>query len=107
MFAAKFFQYLLIAVVGSIIAAFPNGYTGAEITTIVVLGLGAAAVFFKENTPTQPWAKMAVAVFTAGVTVLVSAWTDGHIDATELTSIILAVLGAVQVGTVSNNPSSE
>jgi hypothetical protein len=102
-YAAKFVQYVLIAVVGTVVVALSDWHLdNGEIVNILVLVAGAAGVFFKANTPTQPWAKMAVAVFTAGVTVLVSAWTDYHIDGQELTAIILAVLGAVQVGAVQN-----
>jgi len=69
---------------------------------ILVLAIGAAVVYAKANTVTQPWAKAAVAVFTAGATVLVSAWTDQAVSAEEVVQIVLAILGAFQVGLVSN-----
>lgn len=97
----KFVNFVVIAVLGSAGVSVVTG-NGLNWNTLV-LALGAAALFFKQNTVTQPWARMAIAVFTAGVTVLVSAWTDQVISAEEWVQIILAVLGAVQVGVVSDN----
>jgi ABC-type Fe3+-siderophore transport system permease subunit len=103
-YAAKFFNYVLIAVVGTLVAGLSDWHlTSDEIVNILILAGGAAAVYLKANTPEQPWAKMLVAVFVAGVTVLVSAWSDYHISGEELTAIILAVLGAIQVGAAANS----
>lgn len=99
---AKFLQYLVISVLGSAGVSLVTG-NGLNWNTLV-LAIGAAAVYFKANTVSQPWAKAAVAVFTAGAAVLVSAWTDQVVSSEELVQIILAVLGAVQVGVVSNQP---
>ena len=107
-YAAKFVQYVLIAVVGTLVAALSDwNLSGDESTNLIILTLGAGAVYLKANTPSQPWAKMLVAVFVAGVTVLVSAWSDYHISGEELTAIILAVLGAVQVGAAANTPRGQ
>lgn len=103
----KFVNFVVIAVLGSAGVSVVTG-NGLNWNT-AVLALGAAALFFKSNTVSQPWARMAIAVFTAGVTVLVSAWTDQVVSAEEVVQILLAVLGAVQVGVVSDNevPISE
>lgn len=98
---AKFVQFVLIAVLGSAGATIVTG-NGLNWNTLV-LAIGAAALFFKKNSVSQPWARMAIAVFTAGAAVLVSAWTDQLIGAEEWVQILLAVLGAVQVGVVSDN----
>lgn len=102
--ALKFVLYVIIAVLGSAGASLlsPGGLHGAALFNVLVLALTAAVVYWKGNTPTQPWAKTLVAVFGAGVTVLVSAWSDGHIDSTEIVQIILAMLGVVQVGAANN-----
>jgi hypothetical protein len=98
---AKFVQFVLIAVLGSAGATIVTG-NGLNWNTLVLL-IGAAVLFFKKNTVTQPWARAAIAVFTAGATVLVSAWTDQVVSAEEVVQILLAVLGAIQVGVVSDN----
>jgi membrane-bound ClpP family serine protease len=103
-YAAKFLLYVLTAVVGSVVAAYADGHiTGSEGWNVLVLVLGAAAVFLKSNTPTQVAAKEVVALFVAGVTVLVSAWSDNHVSPEELTQIILAVLGAATVFFAQNS----
>lgn len=102
----KLIQYVLIAVVGGTGASLFNGHgiSGSELANIAVLAVTAASVWFVRNTPDQPWAKTAIAVLGAGVAVLTSAWSDQHIDAVEIQQIVLAVLGAVGVATVANNP---
>lgn len=100
----KFVLYVVTAVVGSagVSLLAPGGHTAAALFNVLVLALTAAGVYFRANTPTQPWAKMVIAVLGAAVTVLTSAWSDHHIDTTEIVQIVLAILGAIQVGTVAN-----
>lgn len=106
MLYAKFINYLLIAVVSPAALALSDGeLTGQEVVNVAILALGAAAVYFKENTVTQPAAKAAVAVFTAVVTAVVAAWGDYHFSADEIATIVLAGLGAVQVWLVANSAS--
>jgi len=101
----KLVQFTLLAVGGSLAVMLRDGViTGQEWGTLGVLSAGAAAVYFKRNTPLQPHAKMAVAVFTAGVAAVAAAWTDFAVNADEIVFIGLALIGAVQVGTVANNP---
>lgn len=100
----KFIQYVLITVLGSTGAAMfdGGGLSTTEVINIMVLSVTAAGVFLKSNTPTQPWAKAAVAIFGAGATVLAASWTDQALDSTEVCQIFLALIGAIQVGTVAN-----
>lgn len=102
----KLVQFVLIAVVGGTGAALFDGHgiSGAELANIVVLAVTAVSVYFVANTPEQPWAKTAVAVLGAGVTVLTSAWSDQRLSPTEIQQIVLAVLGAVGVGVTANVP---
>jgi MFS family permease len=72
---------------------------------LIVTALGALGTYFTENTPQQPWAKQAVGIFTAAVLIVVSAWTDEQFTSAELVQVILAGLGAWQVGTVANSPA--
>jgi drug/metabolite transporter (DMT)-like permease len=104
-YAAKLIQYVLLAVLGSTgAAALLNG--GFHDRTIwiglAITAAGAAVAFFKANTVTQPHAKQAIAIFTAGVLAVVAAWTDGRIDPSEWAQILFAVVGAVQIGVVGN-----
>lgn len=102
----KLVQYVLIAVLGSTSASalITGDLTDRTVVVgLVVTVLGAVATFFKANTVTQPWAKQAVAIFTAAVLVVVSAWTDQSISTAEIVQILLAAVGAWQVGTVANN----
>lgn len=101
----KAVQYVLIAVLGSTGATALITWSITDRTVwigLIVTALGALATWWKENTPTQPWAKQAVGIFTAAVLVLVSAWTDQRITAAEVVQILMAALGAWQVGTVAN-----
>lgn len=102
----KLIVYVLTAVVGGVsVDLFDwHGLSGAEWANIAVAAITAASVWFTRNSPTQPWAKTVVAVIGAGVTVLTSAWSDSRLDTTEIQQIILAVLGALAVGTVANVP---
>lgn len=105
----KFAQYVLIAVVGGAGAALFDGHglSRGELANIAVLAVTAVSVYFAKNSPTQPWAKTAVAVLGAGVAVLASAWSDHKIAPAELQQIALAVLGAVGVGVVANAPQAD
>jgi uncharacterized membrane protein YfcA len=96
--------YVLTAVGGGLAADLfdGDGMSGAEWVNLAVVGLTAAVVFLKGNTPTQPWAKAVVAIVGAGVTVLASAWTDQRIDPVEIQQIVFAVLAAVAVAFVAN-----
>jgi hypothetical protein len=101
----KFIQYVLIAVLGSTGAT--ALITGDFTDRVVLIGLavttlGAAGTYLAANTPDQPWAKQAIGIFTAAVLVLVSAWTDQTITTAEFVQILLAAVGAWQVGTVAN-----
>jgi hypothetical protein len=99
-------NYVLIAVLGSLgaILADRHGINAGQILNLVAVGLTALAVYAKANTPDQPYAKAAIAVFGAAVAAFASAVTDGHIDSTELVQIGLALFGAIQVATVANVP---
>jgi peptidoglycan/LPS O-acetylase OafA/YrhL len=99
-------NYVLIAVLGSLGAILTDrhGVNAGQVLNLVAVALTAAIVWAKANTPDQPYAKAAVAVLGAGITVFVSAVSDGHVDATELVQIVLALLGALQVATVANVP---
>jgi hypothetical protein len=103
-YAAKAIQYALIAVLGSTGAAalIAGDFTRPVVIGAVVTFLGALAVYFKANTVTQPHAKMAIAVFVAVVLTVVDAWTDGVISPAEWAAILIAFVGAIQVGTVAN-----
>jgi drug/metabolite transporter (DMT)-like permease len=102
----KLAQYVLIAVVGGTGAALfdGRGLSKSELANIAVLAVTAVSVYFARNTPTQPWAKTAVAVLGAGVAVLTSAWSDHRISPVEIQQIVLAVLGAIGVGVTANVP---
>ena len=105
----KFVQYILIAVLGSTgaTALITGDLTDRTVVIgLIVTALGAAATYLTRNTPTQPWAKQAVAVFAAAVLVVVDAWTDGAFSAAEFVQVLLAGLGAWQVGTVANSLKS-
>lgn len=102
----KFILFVVTAVLGSagVSLVSPDGLSGQNLLNVVVLALTAAGVYFKANTPTQPWAKTVVAVFGAGVAVVISAWTDRAFDSFEVVQIVLAVLGALQVAVAANVP---
>ena len=97
----KLVIYIWTAVLGSTSATVlvTRDFDKTSVITLVAAGIYAA-----ENTPRQPWAKQAVAVFAAAVLVLVSAWTDHAITSDEIIAIALAGLGAWQVGITQNNP---
>lgn len=102
----KALNYVLIAVLGSLgtILADRSGLSFGQILNLVAVGLTAAVVYGKANTPDQPHAKAVIAVLGAGVTVFASTVTDGRIELTEIVQIVLALLGALQVATVANVP---
>ena len=101
--ALKALLYVLIAVFGSGAALFTaTTWSSDGVWNVAILAVGALAVWLKANTPSQPWAKFLVGLFAAGATVLVSAWTDGHIDAVEVQQIVLAILAAASVGAAAN-----
>jgi hypothetical protein len=105
----KFVQYVLIAVLGSTgaTALITGDFTDQTVLIgLVVTALGAAGTFLAANTPNQPWAKQAVGVFTAAVLVVVSAWTDQSFSTAEFVQVLLAAVGAWQVGTVANTVRS-
>ena len=104
-YAAKFIQYVILAVLGSAAggALIDGGFKDKTLWYgVIVVAIGAATVYFKANTVTQPHAKTAIAIFTAGALVLVSAWSDQRITTQEVVQIIMAVIGAVQIGRVEN-----
>lgn len=95
-YAAKFIFFVLAGVVASIVAAFADKeFTAHEGANIAVLAIGAALLFFKKNTVTQPLAKEVIAVFTAVAVVLVSSWTDGRITNDEIAQMALAFFGTL------------
>ena len=102
----KFIQYVVLAVLGGTGASvlITGDFTDQTVLIgLVITGLTAAATFLKANTPTQPWAKQAVAIFGAAVLAVVAAWTDKSISSVEVIQILPAALAAWQVGTVANN----
>jgi hypothetical protein len=101
----KLIQYVLIAVLGSSSGTVlvTREFDRTTVITLIVTALGAVGVFLTKNTPTQPWAKQAVGIFTAAVLVVTSAWTDHAFTAEEIVAVLLAALGAWQVGTVANS----
>jgi len=75
---------------------------GGALTAVVwvnaaLLGVGSVAVFLKSNTVAWPYAKTAVAVATAVLTVVASALLTGGITTPVVLQIVLAALGAVGV----------
>lgn len=100
----KLVQFVLLAVGGTFAIALRDGVSGQEWGTLAVLAGGSVVIFFKRNTPKQPHAKAAVGVFTAGVAAVTSAWTDYTFTPEEVVFVFLAVVGAVNVGTVANVP---
>jgi len=104
----KAVQYVLIAVLGSTGATALITGNLADQTVLIGLGvtaLGALATWWTGNTPEQPWAKQAVGIFTAAVLVVVAAWTDQQVTSAEVVQVLLAALGAWQVGAVKNKGS--
>lgn len=104
----KLLQYVLIAVLGSTgaTALITGDLTNRTVVIgLVVTALGAVATYFTENTPQQPWAKQAAVILAAAVLVVVNAWTDQQFTAAEVVQVLLAALGAWQVGTVANSPA--
>ncbi len=102
----KFLIYVITAVVGSTaITAILAGEINDRTVWInlAITAVTAALAWWKANTPTQPWAKQVIAITGAGVLAFVSAWTDHQITALELPAIILALLGAWNIGQVQNN----
>jgi peptidoglycan/LPS O-acetylase OafA/YrhL len=101
----KIVQFVVLGVGGAFAVAIRDGHiTGPEAANLLILAAGALVLFFKRNTPAQPWAKTAVAIATIGVAAVVSAWTDNVITSDEWVQIFLAVVGAANAGTVANVP---
>lgn len=101
----KFIQYVILAVLGGTGASalITGDFTDQTVLIgLLITALTAAATYLKANTPTQPWAKQAVAIFGAAVLAVVAAWTDKTISPAEWIQIITALIGAWQVGTVAN-----
>lgn len=104
----KAIQYVLIAVLGSTgaTALITRDFDRTVIIGLIVTALGAAGTYLTANTPSQPWAKQAVGVFTAAVLIVVDAWTDHTFTPAEIVQVLLAAIGAWQVGTVANTVRS-
>lgn len=105
----KLIAYVLIAVLGggSINILLAGDYDNTTVWIgLVVTAATAAALWLKENTPTQSWAKQAVAIFGAVVLAVAYAWTDEKITADEVVAIAIALVGAWQAGTVGNTPAA-
>lgn len=101
----KLVQFVLLAIGGSLIAAWADGQiTGNEWVTLGILALGAVGVWFKRNTVEQPSAKAAVAIVTAAAAALATYWSDLRFDNAELVMLVLAVAAAVNVDKVANAP---
>ena len=99
----KLIQFVLLAIGGTVAVDLRDGHID-DWGTLGVLAAGAVVLYFKRNTPSQPHAKAAVAVFTAGVAAVTSAWSDHVFTAEEITGVFLALVASVNVGTVANNP---
>lgn len=97
----KFAHYLVVAALGSGIGVPLLTGHGLNWNTVVFF-VGAVALFFTNNTPRQPWARVVTASYVAGAALLVSAWTDQHISAEEWIQIILALLGTSVVGSAAD-----
>jgi hypothetical protein len=101
----KLIQFVLLAIGGTFAVDIRNGHiSGKEWVTLGVYAAGAVVLFFKKNTPTQPHAKAVVAVFAAGVAAVTSAWTDNVFSPEEIVSVFLALVAAINTGTVANVP---
>jgi len=105
LYIEKALVFVVTAVLGSNVAAaliMGDWNNPTVLWGLLVTALGSLAVFLKANTPSQPWAKRVIAVFTVVALGIVDAATDHHISAAEIAQIALAFLGAVQVGDVAN-----
>jgi len=105
----KLVAYVLVAVLGS--TGITTILSGDFTNTVVLISLGVTAAtavvtWWKANTPKQPWAKQAVAIFGAVVLAFAYAWTDKQIASDEIAPILLALVGAWQVGTVRNSDAT-
>lgn len=101
----KLIQFVLLAIGGTFAVYVRNGHIGrTEWVTLGVYAAAAVVLYFKRNTPTQPHAKAVVAVFAAGVAAVTSAWTDGVFTHEEIVSVFLALVAAINTGTVANVP---
>ena len=98
----------LAAVVVTVLAAVAAALTGdntissTEWVNVAILAVGACGVFAAPNVPGARYTKSVLAVFTAGLTVLVSAIVGG-VSPVELIQIVLAAAGAVGVYAVPNS----
>jgi hypothetical protein len=100
---AKALAMVAATALSAIYAAISDGHVdNGETITIVTSVLGAAAVFAAPNVPGARYTKAILAVLTAVATLVIGAYSDGHLTGSEIIQIILAGLGAVGVAAVPN-----
>jgi hypothetical protein len=105
--AAKALVHLLTVGVPAAVLAAPDGYTGTEVVSILVLLVGAAAVLVKKNTPAQPAARALAAGFTVVASTVTVAWGDYVITPQEWITTFLAVMGVLMAYLAGDDQTSE
>ena len=105
----KALHYVAVALVaGGFAIPFFNGQGPNGVTLIAAAG--SLGVYLKKNTPTQPWARFVVTLYTATISTLVAAATTNEgvlmgfsaISTTEWQQIILVALGGLTVLSASD-----
>jgi hypothetical protein len=101
----------LVAIATAVVALLVTALTDDVVTLVEVLGVGVAGVtavgvYLVPNLPAGVgrYAKAAVAVVGTGVQAAIPLVTDGTITSSGWLLILLAVLGALSVGIVPNQP---
>jgi hypothetical protein len=96
----------LMSIIAAVIAFWATAVVdGVTITDYINGGIAlvtAFGVYLVPNVPDQPWAKAAVAVLGAMLTVLLAAYSDSVVTSAEILNIALAAFGALGVGVVAN-----
>lgn len=101
---SKAIMYIALAAVAFLVTAvFDNALSTEELLNLVVIVLGAIAVYFVPNLPAGPggYLKAVVAFLTAGVVALLSFLTDG-VSIAEWLQVILAAFAGVGVYIIPN-----
>lgn len=103
-YAKKAVLFVITAVLGTNVTEFAlNGEFRAEQWwTIGITVLGAALVFVKENTATDPHAKYWIALFVPVALAVQGAISDSNLTAAEVAPILIALFGAFQVKAAGN-----
>lgn len=73
-----------------------------EWLNVIILGATALQVANAENLPGYRYAKTVAAGVSAGVVVIIAAWSDAFISTSEWIGVVLAVGGAIGVWAVPN-----